>query len=643
MRDPRKFQLTSGPRGKYVYHISPSGRKVTRNVPNTVMTKVDAMHFFIDTNGRPYRRPNAATRYFMKNGVRVPLPPPPPRRAAPRNISSPIPAPLPCANLLKLNHVEKIGSGRQGAIYRGLWRHGASAEEVAVKVCPFDKAADRRGEKQPAEVEWTIMKTIGRAARGGVLRAMQFNPNCPDFASVAEMNAINKIGKNIDPHRQSVMFMEMATGGPLSKWLVTKWRTISDDYMLEIINKVLGTLHHIMKKFPEFRHNDLYLENILMMRNGTPKIADLGWARLKKTGTNPAVNTALANGTAARYGIGPDTSSRYDMHLFLNELRRLLNKLPGFPRTKAFLARCIPVGYREFNDVYTRDGRLKYGVQLPGLPNLRTILRDPEMRWNRASPSPVKVAPAPKRNANANKAPKRNANANKGPAPKRNANGNGAGPAPRRNYTNNNFIKMTPRTFLALSPRTKARATEIRKAAKGKGPARNNKPRVNSAANATARKRTSPRRAPVRSNVRVSPGTLRSAKFNRFVASLLNMAGSAPYQNRWNAARLKAIAAVENRLRAGKPAFSPSPPRARLPSPLSPLGPPPAPARSPSGVIRSAGSGRYKVTGPSGRLVYADGSTVTMNFLKGLASRKGVNVRGLRSKADIAKAIFNRA
>lgn len=92
----------------------------------------------------------------------------------------------------------------------------------------------------------------------------------------------------------------------------------------------------------------------------------------------------------------------------------------------------------------------------------------------------------------------------------------------------------------------------------------------------------------------------------------------------------------------------PSPPRARLPSPLSPLGPPPAPrpapppARSPSGVVRSAGSGRYKVTGPSGRLVYADGATIAMNFLKGLASRKGVNVRGLRSKADIAKAIFNR-
>jgi hypothetical protein len=32
-----------------------------------------------------------------------------------------------------------------------------------------------------------------------------------------------------------------------------------------------------------------------------------------------------------------------------------------------------------------------------------------------------------------------------------------------------------------------------------------------------------------------------------------------------------------------------------------------------------------------------------MNFLKGLAARKGVNTKGLRSKDAIAKAIFNRA
>jgi hypothetical protein len=102
----------------------------------------------------------------------------------------------------------------------------------------------------------------------------------------------------------------------------------------------------------------------------------------------------------------------------------------------------------------------------------------------------------------------------------------------------------------------------------------------------------------------------------------------------------------------GKPAFSASPPAPKRPSPpvpapvpkrSSPPVPAPVPKRSsPSGVVRSAGSGRLKVTGPSGRLVYVDGSTISMNFLRSLAARKGVNSAGIRTKEAIARAIFNR-
>jgi hypothetical protein len=211
---------------------------------------------------------------------------------------------------------------------------------------------------------------------------------------------------------------------------------------------------------------------------------------------------------------------------------------------------------------------------------------------------------------------------------------------------------MSPRRFLALSPATRARAAAVRKANKVGVPRVLNlsvKPRVN---NATAKRLPSPKRAPAKAGVRISPRTLRSNKFNRLVTSLLNMNNSAPFNNRWSAARAKAIKALEARLEAGKAAFSPSPAKApkapspakaaRLPSPLSPIGPRPV-RRSPTGVVRSAGSGRFKVPGPSGRLVYADGATVSMNYLKNLAARKGVNTKGLRSKESIARAIFNRS
>ena len=600
MRDPRLFQLRPGPRGGQVaYHRSPSGRKSTRRVPSSVTTKAQASRYLIESGGRNAPASPVARFHLVKpNGTRVPLPPKLPNQ------------PLTCKSLRDLTGVRKIGAGRQGVIYAANRRSNFIVREIAIKVSPFDKSSERRGEKQPAQVEYDIQDAVRKVAHGGVILPLKF-VECKDFVSAADMNGINNKSKNIDPHHQYVLFMERADGGSLRDWIQTNLTKLTDADLLKVVRKVLMTLDRILTAYPEFRHNDLYLDNVLMHK-GEPKIADFGWSRLKKTGTNPAVNTALANGTAARFGIGPDTSSRYDMHLFLNELRRFITRLGKFPKTRAFLEKYIPLGYREFSDAYTVDGRLKYGVPLPGLPNIKKILEDKAMG---GAGSPPKAAPKVK---------------SASPPKVKSA-------SPRKNYKNEEFLGMTPRTFMKLTPATRARAAAIRKAAKGKGPALPNKPRAN---NATAKRMPSPKRAPAKPGVRVSPRILRSNKFNRLVVSLLNMNNTAPYQNRWNAARLKAIKAVEARLTTGKPAFSPSPVR-RLPSPLSPIGPPPV-RRSPTGVIRSAGSGRFKVPGPSGRLVYADGSTVSMNYLKNLASRKGVNTAGLRSKEAIARAIFNR-
>ena len=642
MRDPRKFQLTSGPRGKYVYHRSPSGRKVTRNVPNSVVTKNDAVRFLRQSGGRPAPRlapTPGGPKFIMIDGRRVPLAPKLPNQ------------PLDCAALRHLSGMRKIGSGRQGVIYAANRRSNYMIREIAIKVSPFDKSAAKRGEKQPAEVEYKIQDAVRRVAHGGVVSSMHLI-ECQNFVAASNMNNINKIGKNIDPHRQFVLFMERANDGSLSKWIKVNASRLTDSDMMRIIAKVLSTLYRIAKTYPEFRHNDMHLENILMSK-GEPKIADFGWARIQKTGTNPAVNTALRNGTAAKFGIGPNTDPRYDMHLFLNELRRYLMKFGKFTATVNFLNKYIPTGYREFEDTYTHEGRLRYATAFPGLPTLRTILKDPLLK--------VKLTPSPARSANAarNNGARNNGARNNGagPAPKPKS------PSPKKNYTNANFLAMTPRQFLKLSPVTRARAAAVRKANKGKGPM--GKGAAGKGAvkvNATAKRMPSPRRLPSPPKVRISPRTLRSNKFNRLVVSLLNMNSSVPYQNRWNAARAKAMNVVTGRLTAGKPAFSPSParrqpsparrqpsparrqptpPRPRLPSPLSPLGPPPT-RRSPSGVVKSAGSGRYKVVGPSGRLVYANGAAVPMDFIKALASRKGVAIKGLRSKEAIAKAIFNR-
>jgi len=624
MRDPRRFQLNPVPGGgKVVYHRSPSGRKVTRNVPNTILTKRNAVRFLQETGGRGQPRARGATAgtarpmfIVRKNGTRIPVKP-----ALP-------PLALDCGALKHLKGFRKIGAGRQGVIYAAEMRPNYMTPEVAIKVAPFDKSAERRREPQPALIEYNIHRVAQIVAWGGVVRLMSTLQNCTDFAPPGDMSNINSAG-NRDVHRQAVIFMERADGGTMKQWLRDPKRT--DKEVLDAIHTILVTLHRILKTHPEFRHNDLHLDNILMFKK-VPKIADFGWARIKKTGTNPAVNTALANGTAGRFGIGPDTDARYDSHLFLNEIRRHITAAK-FPRAWQFLSRAVPVGYREFRDTYTIDGRLKYGTTFPDLPTLDQLLKDPIMKVatntlnRRKTPSPPRPPPA----ATSPARPPR-------PAPKARS------LSPKKNYTNEEFLTMTPRQFLKLSPATRARAAVVRRKNKVAVPRVINAP-VPAVNNATAKRRPSPKRAPTKPTVRISPRVLRSNKFNRLVTSLLNSNASRPYQNRRNTAWVKALKIIEERVATGKAPFSPSP--VRLPSPVSPIGPPPVrrspPRRSPAGVIKSAGSGRFKVPGPSGRLVYADGSSVSMNFLKGLAARKGVNTKGLRSKDAIAKAIFNRA
>ena len=137
-------------------------------------------------------------------------------------------------------------------------------------------------------------------------------------------------------------------------------------------------------------------------------------------------------------------------------------------------------------------------------------------------------------------------------------------------------------------------------------------------------------------------------------------ASGANFQNAWNNSRKKAIKIVENRLRANKPAFTPSPPKPKASSPPKPKAssppkpkapsPPKPKAKAPNAKAKalpnyrlSPNSGRVKIKASnSGRYVYANGASVSLDYLKGLAAMLQVNIKGLRSKANIAQKIFGK-
>jgi hypothetical protein len=177
------------------------------------------------------------------------------------------------------------------------------------------------------------------------------------------------------------------------------------------------------------------------------------------------------------------------------------------------------------------------------------------------------------------------------------------------------------------------------------------------AVNYTARKSTKSNVGVVlqkRKRVPIPREVLRSNKFNRLVEKIrVNQGGPATesYNNARYRARMKAINQIENRINRGLAAFSPSP--LKLPPPLSPLGPPKpkvpsppkpksAPKKSNLGLLLSPSSKRVKIRAPnSGRVVYANGAVISLQYLKNSAARYGVDIKGLRSKADIARKLFN--
>ena len=516
-----------------------------------------------------------------------------------------------------LDSLTPLGKGRQGIVFAAK-QMGGNKRPFAVKVAPRDLAAQKRGEPQPADIEFNIQDAV-QIYTPNVVRVYK-NMRCLDFIEPSRMDMPNvQNSARYDKARQGIILMEFATGGSLDSWLKKKAK-VDDEIMAHIISDILGALSKIQNNQPEFRHNDLHMQNVFVADRGF-LIGDFGWARLKKSGTNPAVNTANGTKTASFWGVGPKTDVRYDHHLFLNELLTwaMKHSPADHPKAIEFLKKAIPEGYRGAKDTHISEWRLKYEDPCPGLPSLAQIMSYPFLSGKKRVASPnLKV----KRISSVNLLKAKAA------------------------------LKPVKPVRLVTSLKLRKAKAALKPVARPKA-----KPRVTGynlrAAMARLRKVKSPTKpakasSPPKKKVAVPPGLLKTAKFNKLVEKIWKNAGAvsnAGFQNAWYSARMKAINVVENRLRANKPAFSPSP--VKLPSPLSPLAPPPkakpkapSPPKAKPKFKLSPSSGRAKIQSKNtGRWVYAN-LHYSMDELKSLATRLSVDVKGLRSKADIAKKLF---
>lgn len=603
----------------------------------------------------PYRN-NKGILFYRRAVPGAPLPPPAPKpkpKTPPGGWRYPAPklgplkkaAPLQIKNewamtcdqiKASLDSLTPIGKGRQGIVFTAK-QLGGNKRPFAVKVAPRDLSAKKRGEPQPVDIEFKIQDAV-QIYTPNVVRVYK-NIRCLDFIEPSRINMPNvQNSGQYDKSQQGILLMEFATGGSLDSWL-KKQPKVDDDIMRRIISDILTALFKIQNKQPDFRHNDLHMQNIFVAERGF-LIGDFGWARLKKSGTNPAVNTANGTKTASFWGVGPKTDERYDQHLFLNELLEWAEKHTpaSHPKAIEFLKMAVPPGYRGAKDTHVSEWRLKYGDPCPGLPSLTKLLSHPFLKKKRVTSLNLKAAKAAlkpvkiKRISSANllkaKAALKPVNARK----------------PGRLITSLQLKKAIAKLKRVPRPKPKPRITgyNLRAAkAKLKVVAR---PRLPSPLSPLG---------PPKKKVALPKGILKTAKFNKMVEKIWKNAGAASganFQNAWNASRMKAITIIENRIRRNLPVFTPSPPKAASPpkpkpKSASPPKPKPKSKSPPKPKVRpnyrlSPSSGRAKIQSKNtGRWVYAN-IHYSMDELKALAARLNVSIKGLRSKANIAKKLF---
>jgi hypothetical protein len=537
-------------------------------------------------------------------------------------------------NTMVRKGMAKLDTGKQGTVFLASFRRRAPpGTEFVIKVCPYDKTL--KGKNQVAIIEDMIQNELYKVVPVHIPKPLAPLLFCQNFVPESDLLAKSNFNKDKDYSKQSVMFSEYISNGPfpayIKKIASSPRKRLNDRFMKSAIFQVLNAIHKIRTKYPGFRHNDLHLENILV-KPGKPYpimvLNDFGYSTLDNKITNPLVANGLY---AENWGMGPKTSPEYDVHLFLNEMRKECIRYKsastdGFAKTLAFLNEVIPVGYRENTNKFTVRMRLRYNANYPGLLNLKQILKSSYFGGAaKMTPSPVKLSMA-----NLNRKPYTSANLkhmNMSPNSRNWALGRkkkSPSPAKKKSPSPAKKKSPSPRKILSPSPNKKSPS-----------PKKNLK-----------RKRSVSPISPATSKIHISPSVLKSAKFNKLRLELLKNGTNESYYNRWGNTKPLALAVIRKRLKAGKPAYSAggtppkhSPPKMNVPK--QGLGLKLFGKKKP--VVKNAAKtpgGRIKVKGPSGRLVYAD--SLKVQNLMNIASRLKVKTNGLTTKKNIAHAIFSK-
>lgn len=129
-----------------------------------------------------------------------------------------------------------------------------------------------------------------------------------------------------------------------------------------LVYKTLLALKKIHDKHPNFRHNDLHIDNVLV-KGDDVRLYDFGFSNWYG---NPIFDSKLKKD----YGIYPGNNPMYDFHFFVTSVSADLPK-----RFKEKALKVFPPEYLVKDSSVVRDFRLRSDVSHPKLPTMNQVIQ----------------------------------------------------------------------------------------------------------------------------------------------------------------------------------------------------------------------------------------------------------------------------
>jgi len=284
-----------------------------------------------------------------------------------------------------------IKSGSTGHTFKGVYPPLSNGEPdsrkaYAVKIVAYPKKenyGDMYNIKRPENAELMMIKLLSQFVKNSqtphiVLPMTTFNTSIKPFLSLTKNNIVDnkKFEQFIERHEKgeyyqnvSVLISEWANGGDLLDFVRKNYKTFKVRHWRTIFFQILSVLSIIQNKYPNFRHNDLKANNILInsidmsknkykyiINNQSYIVPNIGF-QIKLWDFDFACIPGLVNNSKVesdwtkKINITPHQNRYYDVHYFFNTFTRkgFFSEFwtePEIPdKVREFVRRVVPEKY----------------------------------------------------------------------------------------------------------------------------------------------------------------------------------------------------------------------------------------------------------------------------------------------------------